>query len=229
MKKCAKLVSILCAAVMMLSSVAFAADSSDEAADAPVQEGAALTYDALMQSFSAAPDQSPVYPDYYGGSYINDAGILVILVTDEKAAANHLAGLNLDGNTYTMQPCVYSYQELRAVLEQMNAYMREHSDSPIARNVVSFALNTEKNAITVKLAECTEEKIQEFRRNIYDSHSLLFEASDGSIAEFRSMEIAPEKRKAGFVTAGRFVETGGKITVGLSVKIAGAAIHQLME
>ena len=53
--------------------------------DAPVQENANELYENLMSAFnqqSTRSSESLVYPDYYGGAFINDDGILVVYTKD---------------------------------------------------------------------------------------------------------------------------------------------------
>lgn len=59
-----------------------------------------------------------VYPDYYGGAYINGDNELVVLVKEEfatmRAAGNFIS---LISDEVIVNECKYSYNELQEVME----------------------------------------------------------------------------------------------------------------
>ena len=78
-----KFLSLLLSALLAVSFVV-SASAAENVVDDGVQESAVAAYDELMASFATTYSNSgeKIYPDYYGGSYINDAGQLIVYVTD---------------------------------------------------------------------------------------------------------------------------------------------------
>jgi hypothetical protein len=82
-----KIVSIfLCLSlVMAMSMIAYGNEGGElsTGTDVSVQESASEAYDELIASFpQERTTGSKIYPEYFGGSYINERGQLVIYVTE---------------------------------------------------------------------------------------------------------------------------------------------------
>ena len=118
-------------AVMICSTVSLAnAESSPafdgweiagEKADRHVKEGkSSLQYEKLMDSFEDTETGELVYPEYYGGSYINDDGDAVVCVVAENVKEKERALKSIKSTTDTSDIKVknveYSYKELEILL-----------------------------------------------------------------------------------------------------------------
>ncbi|MDR2043819.1 MAG: S1 family peptidase [Clostridium sp.] len=171
---------LLSAAFVLGSALSVSANTQEPVEDAPVQESAASSYDELMGSFSVEDSGEKEYPDYYGGSYINDKGQFVVYVTDDTARPAVLS----DQEDIVYESCAYSYNELLAVMEVLNSYKFSCSNT-IASNFNEFGLYDSINRVVVKLDELTEKRIQEFKENVSDSGAIIFEQGTGPA----SMEI----------------------------------------
>lgn len=188
-----------------------------------VQENAIAAYDELMASFVTMYSDSgeKVYPDYYGGSYINDNGQLVVYVTNATERPEVLR----DNVDIVYEPCTYSYNELLDVMEDLNNYKFSNSDT-ITNNFNEFGLYDSENRIIVKLDNLSEESIQEFKERVSDSDAIEFRQGNGPIQTEVSVAAGSEisysggiasmgyrvKRNGtvGFVTAGHAANSVGK-------------------
>lgn len=118
-------------AVMICSTVSLAnAESSPafdgweiagEKDDRHVKEGkSSLQYEKLMDSFEDTETGELVYPEYYGGSYINDDGDAVVYVVAENVKEKERALKSIKSTTDTSDIKVknveYSYKELEILL-----------------------------------------------------------------------------------------------------------------
>ena len=66
--------------------------SETETVDVAIQENASNAYDELMSSFPASrATGEKIYPDYYGGSYINNEGKLVVYIKEGFAVPELLS------------------------------------------------------------------------------------------------------------------------------------------
>ena len=107
--------------VLLAVSFAVPVSAAENVVDDGVQENAMAAYDELMTSFATTYSNSgeKIYPDYYGGSYINDAGQLVVYVTDNVQRPAVLS----DNSDVVYEPCTYAYNELLSVMDTLNNYM----------------------------------------------------------------------------------------------------------
>lgn len=183
MKRRFKFFSVLTliAVIMAFSMSVFAAEP--ESVDVGVQEEASAAYDELMNSFPQSKSTGDrVYPDYYGGAYINDEGRLVVYVTDLNKAPS-LMSVD-DNNAIIYQECEYSYNELNDTMDTLNEYKFSNLDSDIANNFNSYALLDKENRVEVRLDEFSEEKIQEFKDAVFDSDTIIFVEATQPIEEY---------------------------------------------
>ena len=135
-------------AVMICSTVSLAnAESSpafdgweitDEKADRHVKEGqSSLQYEKLMDSFEDTETGELIYPDYYGGSYINDDGDAVVCVVAENVKEKDRALKSIkattDSSDIKVKNVEYSYKELEKMMELLNEYKQNNPDSEITK------------------------------------------------------------------------------------------------
>lgn len=156
MKRRSKFFSVLTmfALIMAFSMSVFAAEP--ESVDVGIQEEASAAYDELINSFPQSKSTGDrIYPDYFGGAYINDEGQLVVYVTDLNNVPL-LLGAD-DKNVVIYQECEYSYNELNDTMDALNEYKFANPDSDIAKNFNSYALLDKENRVEVRLDEFSVE------------------------------------------------------------------------
>lgn len=221
MKKLTKLFIALALIVPIMAFSISTDAAEDENLDIGVQENACTAYEELMDSFpeSRATGQK-IYPDYYGGSYINDNGKLVIYITE---GTDIPTPLNNDENV-VYEICDYSYNELLDVMDALNAFKFEHGADSVAKNYNMFGLYDADNRVIVQLDNLSDETIEDFKKLVCDSEAIVFEQGTGPA----QMEIdvnagssasatagtasigyrVTRNGTVGYVTAGHFVSAG---------------------
>ena len=113
----------------------------------------------LLESFGMTKTRSlsvSDYPDYYGGSYINEDGKLVVFLKGEientKATLIKLIGdkdvTYIKGN--------YSYTELNNALTKITLFIESNKDSQTAKNIKYYYLNNFENNVVVELNKANE-------------------------------------------------------------------------
>ena len=180
----------------------------------------------LLESFGMTKTRSlstSDYPDYYGGSYINGNGKLVVFLKGEiestKATLIRLIGEN--DVIYTQGN--YSYTELNNVLTKITSFISSNKDSQIAKNIRYYYLNDFENCVVVELDKSNEMEIKEFKSEVvnfsgivfkqctreFQNHSLSPGSSIGTPKGTASMGYrATRFNTDGFVTAGHAYNTG---------------------
>lgn len=207
-----------------------------ESSDVSIQEEASKAYDELMNSFPQSRSTGEkLYPDYYGGSYINDKGQLVVYVTDLNNVPLVASAQSEDSVIY--MECEYSYNELNDVMNTLNEYKFENSDSEVANNFNRYALLDRENRIEVRLEEFSEESIQEFKDEIIDSDIIVFVEATKSVEDlvnvnpggqiagdesYGSMGYRAKKGgKVGIVTAGHVISANENLYLGTGATVIG--------
>lgn len=225
MKK--RFLGLLLSGIFMVGSTfSISANAQGYSEEISVQESAAAAYDELMTSFSSTYSNEKIYPDYYGGSYINDNGKLVVYVTNEGSQPTILQS----NEDVIYEPCTYSYNELLSVMDELNEYKFNQSDTAIANGFNEFGLYDSENSIIVKLDDLSEQSIKEFKENVSDSEAIKFEQGIGPIQMEADVNAGSSisvpsatasvgyrvKRGSveGFVTAGHAASAGETISSG---------------
>jgi len=136
----------------------------------------------------ASPVGAMRYPDFIGGVYYNADGDLVVQIVDAhttKDSMRHAQALFgellewREGSILIVEYVEFSYNELYAAMDFLNAFFLANPGSPLVENVPAFALDTMNNRVVVELLVYTEEKIALFRETILDSPVITFRESAG--------------------------------------------------
>ena len=169
------------------------------------QENVAMSVEATEEEMKGAVAQKNIlkavttetedcqleYKDYYGGSYINEDGILVIQETN--ATSQEIEDLKDAVDVDVVIEAVdKSYQELVDVNEragdQLEEYMEEKKSRNVAdkelealiNNITEISIDTEKNANVVYLQEVTEEAKEQYKK-YFGEQDVVFE--EGELAQ----------------------------------------------
>ena len=112
--------------------------------DAPSQEEALNAYEELMDRFNG------VYPDWYGGAYIDSSGWLVVQLVEDKSL--ELQVLDWTGSDQVMfSSCKYSLAQLTGLMDQLNAL--PDADPKCREVMASWGIDEEHNRIELTLTE----------------------------------------------------------------------------
>lgn len=133
-------------------------------------------YEEMMNVFDEAtlPSDEYEYPEYYGGSYTDENGRLVVYVTRKYSGdAGELRARF--GSRVDYRECDYSYNTLNSLVDELNDFMLKEGDQALAQNIESFSLVEEDNRIVVRLRDFSDSQIQVFREKISDSGAIVLE------------------------------------------------------
>ena len=178
---------------------------------------------------SRSDNTNPIYPNYYGGSYIEPDGNLIIYIVGDSIYGTNAIKSITTNPIVKFKCCEYSYQSLINVLDEIYEAVKT-APKTVAKNVTAFGLNQKMNCVNVCLADISESRIDEFKQiynnpsvsflqmneveyqstNVYPGNKLCLSSSTcnsyGSIG-FRVREKSGSKR-TGFVTAGHVIDKG---------------------
>ena len=118
------------------------------------------------------------YPDFYGGSYIDYDGDLVILIKEGyEGDASDLLGTNVDN--VVIKNCKYSYNELLNVLNLIRKKAEEKNEI-LFKTTSMYGIDEESNSVNVVLYDKEQRLIDLFKAKIANSPVLNFMEGDAA-------------------------------------------------
>lgn len=173
-----------------VTSVQVSADSTDvmepsEALEIRLQnEAVALAkYQTIYESFIDAETKKAVYPDFFGGVYLDENGDLVLCIKDnrEEEAVNTLQKLNVQIEDTEIKKVTYAFNELKAMQNAVDAAYYQIKDlikaNPLETSAEFLELKTlidaltgsyvddEENVVVVEMKNLDEQKVETFKKH----------------------------------------------------------------
>ena len=122
-----------------------------------------------------------IYPDFFGGMYINEDRNLVVLVVDDmvsksRASTDYIrfSGMVGTADGIIVRSVDFTYNELNSAMEIIRDFRRVNPDCEIIGNVVSNGVRPSRNRVVVRLRIYNEEQIARFRDTVSDSPIFTF-------------------------------------------------------
>ena len=148
----------------------------------------------------------------YGGCYIDDNQKLHILFI-ENAEKNVIATVDsITQNTVIYEKCKYTIGELVAIKNHienfMNTAVSDVEISSIANDIVAVGIREDKNVVFVGIKNCTNEKIEIFKKKICASEAIAFENT-------QEFEEHTDVKLGGLITT----NANGKLSIGFRCKV----------
>lgn len=142
-------------------------------------------HDKLMNYFSedwmereSDPD---LYPDYYGGSFIDNNGIFVIAVTQNDENIKALLKQALESDNFKVESVRYSYKEMLRVMDSIDEFLVNNSipdDHIVLANFAGAYPDVMENRVKVLLNEVNQNIINSFKRDVTNSQLVIFEQGE---------------------------------------------------
>ena len=113
------------------------------------------------------------YPNYYGGSYVEDGKLIVYIVKEKKDSIPRF--LHSD-STFVVKECEYSYNELLKTTNDISEFMvsDKNNGNPIKENLSLCTLCETINRVEVYVTELTTTFISEFKKQVSSSPAIKF-------------------------------------------------------
>ena len=142
-------------------------------------------HDKLMSHFSedwiereSDPD---LYPNYYGGSFIDNNGFFVISVTSNTANVKELLEEALETDNFNIETVRYSYKEMLRVMDSIDEFLVDSSvpqDHIVLSHFAGAYPDVMENRVKVLLTEVNQNIINSFKRDVSNSQLIIFEQGD---------------------------------------------------
>ncbi len=152
--------------------------------------------------------------EYYGGSYLED-GKLVIMLTDmnEEIVSSFATAVKdvvytskkilsysaeIIGDDIIYRQCKTPWNNLVNTISYVSDFWESYVPSSddnmneLMDSLVSIGIYDDKNVVFVEMLNCTEEKITLFKERIIDADYIVFDNSSGIVTESTSMKAGSQ-------------------------------------
>ncbi len=148
-------------------------------------ERALAYHEKLMEFFSAdwmeRESDPDLYPDYYGGSFIDNSSTFVVAVTGDTEGHRQRLGRILGGDDFKVETVQYSYRQMMQVMDKIDAFLSDGSipqDHPVMLHFAGAYPDVMDNRVKVILTDPNQTVINAFKKDISASPMLSFEKGE---------------------------------------------------
>jgi hypothetical protein len=146
---------------------------------------ATLLHEKLMSSFSddwiereSDPD---LYPEYYGGSYVDNNGNFVIAVTGNADRNREALKEILNTENFRIETVSYSYRQMMKVMDEIDNFLVSSNipdNHPMLEKFAGAYPDVMDNRVKVLLTEINNDIINSFKRDVTNSPLIVFEQGE---------------------------------------------------
>lgn len=113
-------------------------------------------------SLTRSGGTDPIYPDYYGGMYVDDNRDIIVLVKKDESSFRSDLTKRMATDLYIVKECDYSYNELQSLFEEITQFWLNPNNGDLFKSVslVSFGINDLTNRVQIDLLDCSDANIQ---------------------------------------------------------------------
>ena len=130
-----------------------------------------------------------IYPESFGGLYLNRDGNLVVLVVGDDFDARNMAEFAIAEGA-NIRAVEFSYAELRETWQTTAHFVQRnwlYTDCLVAYNIVSVGVDIINNRVSVYLLDMSTQKIELFRTTVVDHPALVFIQSPGRLCRINDL------------------------------------------
>lgn len=123
--------------------------------------------------YSLTASDSIAYPDYYGGSYIEDGKLIVYIVKGNNEKTPQL----LSSDPFiVVKECEYSYNELVKATNDVSEFMasEKNTENTIRKKLSLCSLSETVNRVEVYVNDLSPSFISEFKKRVSNSPTIKF-------------------------------------------------------
>ena len=172
-------------------------------------------YLELIDSFTDKGTGEVIYPEYYGGAFVDEKGELNIYIKGNKAQKNVAysdIGRVIRQDDYNALDAKYSQKELKHAIRLVVDFWSQPENKDTAVVFPSYYLDERNNRLVVQLLDTRDSLIELFQKSVLDSSMIVFEKSLGLPTPCTNIN-----------PGGTIRSTGGSGSVAYRAKKAGVA------
>lgn len=194
MKKISKMSKVV-AAVLLIGGMIILSETSAAQAQEPIdlrkivvtdkpeqfyrtQSASVKKYNKMLEKITVNPGARGSlrrYEESYGGSYIDENGELVVLLTENVYKNRKMIREYTEDNTILIKTCQYSYNELMEVIDTLNGELLNLSEQDVL--IDEMYDNVYLNRVIIRVRNLDDKK-EQIIREIIDSGCMEFQNSE---------------------------------------------------
>lgn len=154
-----------------------------------VQEVANQVNQFILDKFSTntrGVDGEELYPDFYGGSVVNEDGSLTILIPGDSASSVNAIKSITNSKLLRFKKCLYSFQTLNNIMTFLNKNIMK-VPTMLKGEIAGFGINEQENKIEIWLVHKNDFIISLFKS--FFKHPAIIFRETGKITEAASDKI----------------------------------------
>lgn len=237
-----KIIAVMLSTILVCAlGVSVKADSQSSTYTDSIKEyEACLKDNAIREALSVMTlsDEEVDFSGVFGGSYIDDANNLVVLLTDLSDENVSYFDSLIDGENVIYSECAKSLNYLNALKQSILDYYLANastaSKDSAVKNIVAVGIYENQNKVFVSLNNYSDVLVEEFKNTISDSEYIIFEDGSNSSRQtfntsaaisgvssgdqgsnqrigFRCYKMINDVRVDGYVTCGHGLSVGGNM------------------
>lgn len=151
-------------------------------AQAKKREDVKKKYSLLVNGFKNSSDgflKDSNYPDFFGGAYIDETDRLIVYIKGDSVKRRKIIESIVKDNDFVLKQGRYSYKTLLNLRDKILFLRAEKTNTAIADNIMSCHVEKRDNCVHVVLMDCSEKRIEEFKKNIINSSAIRFIKYEG--------------------------------------------------
>lgn len=159
--------------------------SSTENANTSPGQSAEELFDRLLASFGddwmereADPN---LYPEYYGGAFINNNGMFVVAVTGNREEHKKRLKEILGTDNFNVETVQYSYRQMMRVMDSIDAFLMNSAipeDHLLMTRFAGAYPDVMENRVKVLFTQVDDATIRLFQKDVVNSPLIIFEKGD---------------------------------------------------
>jgi hypothetical protein len=146
----------------------------------------------------------------YGGSYLDEDGVLVINTVSRASDFQTAASAVIGDDHYHIKTVTYPLTYLKSIIDALNSHFNANPNAELTNQVTSYFLDERESSIVVEIEGMNDNNVKAFKKGIIDSPALSSRESAGRIEAL--VNINPGSRVTG---------TAASISVGFRVGAGG--------
>jgi hypothetical protein len=162
-----------------------ASQSETENSKVPEQQSPEELFDRLLASFGndwMEREADPtLYPEYYGGAFINNNGMFVVAVTGNREEHKKRLTEILGTDNFNVETVQYSYRQMMRVMDSIDAFLMNNTipeDHPLMSRFAGAYPDVMENRVKVLLTKVDDTTIRLFQKDVVNSPLVIFEQGE---------------------------------------------------
>ena len=115
------------------------------------------------------------YPDYFGGCYIDNDKVVVLIKGDIEMGKQKIYKQVGVTPLIEFRKCLYSFHEISALKDEIGKIYRTNESLKKRLGWTSVGKSIKENKVIVYLENCSETHIKAFKERVSDSEMIVFE------------------------------------------------------